>query len=68
MSAVEIKKEILEKDWSLLLSESSTHSSQLRSCVLHCIATSECSWPKIWDHALDYGAHGTDCTQAMVES
>ena len=61
MSAVEIKNKILERDWSLL--ESSTHPSQL---LVHHIATSQCSWPNIWDHALDYGARGTTCTQALL--
>ena len=50
MSAAEIKNKILERDWSLLLSESSTHPTQL---LVHHIPTSQCSCPKIWDHALD---------------
>ena len=37
MSGVQIKKEILENDWSLLLTESSTHLSQF---FVHHIATS----------------------------
>ena len=61
---VQIKKEILDNDWSLLLTESSTHPSQ---SLVHRIATSpQCSWPKIWDHALDNGVPGTSCTQALL--
>ena len=28
--------------------------------------TPQCSWPKIWDHALDNGAPSTSCTQALL--
>ena len=59
-----IPREILDKDISLLLSESETHPSQL---LVHCIASStDCSWPRIWDHALEKGAFGTTCSLAIL--
>ena len=62
ISYTRIKKVILEKDISLLFNDSESHPSQH---LIHCIATSpNCSWPKIWDHALDKGAFGTSCTLA----
>ena len=64
VSYTQIKKDILEKDISLLLSESETHPSQL---LVHSIASSpDCSWPQIWDHALDKGAFGTTCSLAIL--
>ena len=64
ISYTRIKKVILEKDISLLFHDSESHPSQH---LIHCIATSpNCSWPKIWDHALDKGAFGTSCTLALL--
>ena len=64
ISYTRIKKVILEKDTSLLFHDSESHPSQH---LIHCIATSpNCSWPKIWDHALDKGAFGTSCTLALL--
>ena len=64
VSFTQMKKEILDKDISLLLSESETHPSQL---LVHCIASStDCSWPWIWDHALEKGAFGTTCSLAIL--
>ena len=64
VSFTQMKKEILDKDISLLLSESETHPSQL---LVHCIASStKCSWPQIWDHALEKGAFGTTCSLAIL--
>lgn len=64
VSNTQMKKDILDKDISLLLSESETHPSQL---LVHSIASSpDCSWPQIWDHALDKGAFGTTCTLAVL--
>ena len=64
LSGVQIKKGILENDWSLLLTESSTHPSQ--SLVHHITITPQWSWPKIWDHALNNGAPRTSCIQALL--
>ena len=64
VSFTQMKKENLDKDISLLLSESESHSSQL---LVHCIASStDCSWPRIWDHALEKGAFGTTCSLAIL--
>ena len=64
VSFAQMKEDILDKDISLLLSESESHPSQLR---VHCIASSpDCSWPQIWDHALEKGAFGTTCLLAVL--
>ena len=52
LSRSRLKKEIVDTDWSLLLSESSEHHSQQH--VYRVAISSQCSWPKVWDFALDY--------------
>ena len=60
-SSREIRKELVELDFSSLLKESKTHSS---TSVAAEIAEST-SWLKIWDLALDYGPRGTSAIQAF---
>ena len=62
VSYTQIKKDILDKDISLL-SESEAHPSQH---FVHSIAPSpHCSWLKVWDYALEKGAFGT-CLLALL--
>ena len=63
-SSREIKKELIDLDFSSLLEESKTHSS---TSVAAEIAEST-SWLKIWDLALDYGPRGTSAIQALFST
>ena len=60
-----LKKEIVDTDWSLLLSESSEHHSQQH--VYRVAISPQCSWPEVWDFALDYGSQGTTCSLAFLK-
>ena len=60
----QLKKEIIEVDFSLLLSEASNHSSQ--RYVQAVAASPISSWPKVWDSALEKGAFGTSCSLALL--
>ena len=61
----QIKKEILETDFSLLLADSATHSSQ--QFVQSIAASPSCCLPKVWDHALERAcAFGTSSSQALL--
>ena len=51
----QLKKEIIEVDFSLLLSEASNHASQ--HYVQAVAASPISSWPKVWDSALEKGAN-----------
>ena len=60
-----IKKNILQLDLSILLSDAASHPSQIH---VHKIASSqEGSWPKLWDLALERGVFGTTCIQAVLK-
>ena len=60
-----IKKNILQLDLSILLSDAASHPSQIH---VHKIASSqEGSWPKLWDLALERGVFGTICIQAVLK-
>ena len=60
----QLKKEIIEVDFSLLLSEASNHASQR---YMQAVAPSPISsWPKVWDSALEKGAFGTSCSLALL--
>ena len=60
-----IKKNILQLDISILLSDGASHPSQI---YVHKIASSqEGSWPKLWDLALERGVFGTTCIQAVLK-
>ena len=63
-SSREIKKELIDLDFSSLLEESKTHSS---TSVAAEIAEST-SWLKIWDLALDYGPRSTSAIQALFST
>ena len=65
LSRSRLKKEIVDTDWSLLLSESSEHHSQQH--VYRVAISPQCSWPKVWDFALDYGSQGTTCSLAFLK-
>ena len=60
----QLKKEIIEVDFSLLLSEASNHASQ--RYVQAVAASPISSWPKVWDSALEKGAFGTSCSLALL--
>ena len=60
------KKEILQLDLSLLLSNAASHPSQ--KFVQAVAASQEGSWLKIWDLALERGVFGTTCTQAVLRA
>ena len=64
ISFSQLKKEIIEVDFSLLLSEASNHASQ--RYVQAVAASSITSWPKVWDTALERGAFGTSCSLALL--
>ena len=56
------KEVILQCDYNLLLSSSSTHpTAQYVSQI-----ASHVSWRKIWDNALDHGMKGTEYCQAVL--
>ena len=57
----EIKKELIELDFSSLLDESKAHSSTSLAAE---IAESTC-WLKVWDLALDFGPRGTSAIQSL---
>ena len=60
-----IKRNILQLDLSILLSDAASHPSQIH---VHKIASSqEGSWPKLWDLALERGVFGTTCIQAVLK-
>ena len=54
-----IKKDILRLDQSQLLADASSHTSQ--HYVLAVASSSEGSWLKLWDMALERGVFGTSC-------
>ena len=58
----EIKKELMELDFSSLLDESKAHSSTSMAAE---IAESTC-WLRIWDLALDFGPRGTSAVQSLL--
>ena len=64
ISFSQLKKEIFEVDFSLLLSEASSHASQRYVQAVAASPTS--SWPKVWDSALEKGAFGTSCSLALL--
>ena len=64
ISFAHLKKEILELDFSLLLSEASNHASQ--QYVQAVAASPISSWPKVMDLALEKGAFGTSCSLALL--
>ena len=57
----EMKREILQTDWGVCITEANNHSS---TTIAARIATSV-SWLKLWDMAMDHGPHGTVCLQAL---
>ena len=57
----EMKREILQTDWDVCITEANNHSS---TTIAARIATNV-SWLKLWDMALDHGPHGTVCLQAL---
>ena len=58
------KEVILQRDYNLLLSSSSTHpTAQYVSQI-----ASHVSWRKIWDNALDRGMKGTEYCPAVCEN
>ena len=60
-----IKKNILQLDLSIFLSDAASHPSQIH---VHKIASSqEGSWPKLWDLALERCVFGTTCIQAVLK-
>ena len=59
-----LQKEILQLDLSLLLADASIHPSQQ---YIQAVASSNYgSWLKLWDLALERGAFGTTCVQAIL--
>ena len=65
LSPSKIKKTIIDKDIELLLSEAAS-ISHLR--YVQAVAKDpDCSWPKVWDTALDRGPLGTSCALAMFK-
>ena len=48
-----MKKLILDSDWKACLSEASRHQSTSLAAKI----TTHTTWPKLWDMALDHGAH-----------
>ena len=61
-----MKKEILQLDLSLLLSNAASHPSQ--KFVQAVASSQEGSWLKIWDLALERGVFGTTSTQAVLRA
>ena len=60
----QVKKEIIQLDFSNLLDAAATHPSQ---CYVQAVAaSSEGSWPKVWDTALEKGTFGTTSSLAML--
>ena len=58
----QVKKEIIQLDFSNLLDAAATHPSQ---CYVQAVAaSSEGSWPKVWDTALEKGTFGTTSCSA----
>ena len=66
ISLPSMKKEILQLDLSLLLSNAASHPSQ--KFVQAVASSQEGSWLKIWDLALERGVFGTTCTQAVLRA
>ena len=63
VSLSSIKKDILQLDFSLLLTDAASHPSQI---FVEKIASSQVgSWPKLWDLALERGVLVTTCIQAV---
>ena len=60
-----MKKDILQLDLSLLLSDAASHPSQI--FVRKIASSQEGSWPKLWDLALERGVFGTTCIQAVLK-
>ena len=60
-SRKEMKRKVLQTDWNVCITEANKHSS---TAIAARIATNA-SWLKLWDMALDYGPHGTNCLQAL---
>ena len=59
-----LQKEILQLDLSLLLADASINPSQQ---YVQAVASSNVgSWLKLWDLALERGAFGTTCVQAIL--
>ena len=64
ISLSQLKNDIISMDHSLLLSECDSHPSQ--HWVLNIATSTNSSWPKVWDHALERGHFGTLCSQALL--
>ena len=60
ISLSQTKKEVFDADFTLLLLDSSQQH------VKTIAASPDCSWPKVWDHALEKGSFGTCCSLALL--
>ena len=59
-----LKKEILQRDLSLLLADASTHPSQR---YIQAVASSnDGSWLRLWDLVLERDVSGTTCVQDIL--
>ena len=65
LSPSKMKKTIIDKDIELLLSEAASvpHLRYVQAVA----KDPDCSWPKVWDTALDRGPLGTSCALAMFK-
>ena len=64
VSPSQLKHDILDLDFSELFSEAASHPSQ---CFVQAVAaSSEGSWLKVWDAALERGPSGTSSTLALL--
>ncbi len=64
-SAATLKKDIIDQDYSRLLDEAS--SAPHLKYIIDVDTSQECSWPKVWDFALDHGPSGTSSVMAMLK-
>ena len=64
-SAASLKKDIINLDYSRVLDEAS--SAPHLKYIVEVDTSQECSWPKIWDLALDRGPSGTSCVLAVLK-
>ena len=64
-SAASLKKDIINLDYSRVLDEAS--SAPHLKYIVEVDTSQVCSWPKIWDLALDRGPSGTSCVLAVLK-
>ena len=63
-SMKEVKRRILKINWDACLSTASQHDSTAVAATI----SSNVSWIKLWDRALDHGPRGTAALQALYRA